>query len=71
MDSTSVQALMRALCSGIGESHAFNAHGDVLNAAPTAPEEIARLVEELKSRGNAAFKARQVRASLADDQPHA
>ena len=38
----------------------LSAHGDVLNATPTEPEERARLVEELKSRGNAAFKAGQL-----------
>eukprot|EP00658_Telonema_sp_P-2_P002449 TRINITY_DN10924_c0_g1_i10.p1 TRINITY_DN10924_c0_g1~~TRINITY_DN10924_c0_g1_i10.p1 ORF type:complete len:272 (+),score=76.31 TRINITY_DN10924_c0_g1_i10:67-882(+) len=46
--------------SELGDSYAFNAHGDVLNAAPSEPEEVARLVEELKSRGNAAFKANQL-----------
>lgn len=41
----------------LGEGHpSLNAHGDVLSATPTGEEEIKRLVEELKSRGNAAFK---------------
>lgn len=46
--------------SELGDSYAFNAHGDVLNATPNDPEEKARLVDELKTRGNAAFKARQL-----------
>ena len=46
--------------AALGDSHCFNAHGDVLSATPEGPEEVARLVEELKSRGNAAFKARQL-----------
>jgi len=38
----------------------LNAHGDVLNATAETPEEVERLVTELKTRGNAAFKVRQL-----------
>lgn len=38
----------------------MNAHGDVLNATADGPEERERLVTELKTRGNAAFKVRQL-----------
>lgn len=38
----------------------MNAHGDVLNATAETPEEVERLVTELKTRGNAAFKVRQL-----------
>jgi len=38
----------------------LNAHGDVLNATAESPEEVERLVTELKTRGNAAFKVRQL-----------
>jgi len=38
----------------------LNAHGDVLNATAEGPEEVERLVTELKTRGNAAFKVRQL-----------
>jgi len=47
--------------SGIPSGHpGFNAHSDVLNASPDTPEARASLVEELKSRGNAAFKSGQM-----------
>jgi len=46
--------------SSFGGGPALNAHGDVLNATAETPEEVERLVTELKTRGNAAFKVRQL-----------
>merc|ERR1712166_1069347 len=46
--------------ASFGGGPALNAHGDVLNATAETPEEVERLVTELKTRGNAAFKVRQL-----------
>ena len=37
-------------------------HGDVLNTEPSSEEEKAKLVAEIKERGNRAFKARRWRS---------
>jgi hypothetical protein len=39
-----------------GDNLPFTRHSDVLNASPVADDEVVRLVEELKRRGNAAFQ---------------
>lgn len=39
-----------------GDELPFSRHSDVLHAAPASDDEVTRLVEELKRRGNAAFQ---------------